>query len=197
VCVVNRRGGEHSKGRGNETMHNRATLAAAISIVLMCAITLAGTGLGSPPGSLEEVVDLLPRGTTRQELNQASMQLAGTIVTVPVCTMGSCRQYDACMDRCVFICPHRRDNNSSWSQKPRCKKVVAEFFCLAHRFDFMTKEGGCSVYGDAMKRMAYCEDDRDVFGVLAAKACPVSCQTCGLKRCYVRDTNKLMACANA
>jgi len=144
-------------------MHNRATLAAAISVVLMCAITLAGTGLSSPPSSLEEVVDLLPRGTTRQELNQASMQLAGTIVTVPVCTMGSCRQYDACMDR----------------------------------FDFMTKEGGCSVYGDAMERMAYCEDDRDVFGVLAAKACPVSCQTCGLKRCYVRDTNKLMACAHA
>jgi hypothetical protein len=84
-------------------MHNPATLAAAISVVLMCAITLAGTGLSSPPSSLEEVVDLLPQGTTRQELNQASMQLAGTIVTVPVCTMGSCRQYDACMDRCVFL----------------------------------------------------------------------------------------------
>lgn len=90
------------KGTGN-TMHSRATWAAGISILLLCMLALAGTGWTSPRSTLEEVVDVLPQGTTRQEMNQASMQLAGTIVTVPVCTMGSCRQYDACMDRCVCL----------------------------------------------------------------------------------------------
>ena len=53
----------------------------------------------------------------------------------------------------------------------------------------------CSAYGDRSRRIAYCETDRDVFGVLASKACPVSCDTCPLGKCYIKATNTLMACA--
>lgn len=79
--------------------------ASGLSALVLCTVLLVGSGWSSMPSILDEVVDVLPKGTTPAQLNQVHLQLANTIVKVPVCSMGSCRQHDACMDRCVLLIP--------------------------------------------------------------------------------------------
>uniref|UniRef100_A0A6U2BCF6 ShKT domain-containing protein n=1 Tax=Hemiselmis andersenii TaxID=464988 RepID=A0A6U2BCF6_HEMAN len=142
-----------------------SSLAAAFCLLLL--LTLPSSPFSALrsnplPTALEETIVVLPPDTPASDVKQLPMMLTpGTAVTVPVCTMGSCRQYEACMDR----------------------------------WDFSTDHGSCDVYGDWTKRMGYCESDKDVFGTLASVACPVSCDTCPLGKCYIRDSNTLMQCA--
>ncbi|EKX50599.1 hypothetical protein GUITHDRAFT_161834 [Guillardia theta CCMP2712] len=55
--------------------------------------------------------------------------------------------------------------------------------------------GDCSVYRSAIKPGGfkdYCGSDKDIAGVPATVACPVSCGTCGIGLCYVKE--KFKAC---
>jgi len=61
---------------------------------------------------------------------------------------------------------------------PACKDSVL------WRSDF----GDCSTYTDTFKD--YCGADKDIAGVPAAVACPVSCGTCGIGLCYTNDRFK-------
>ena len=40
----------------------------------------------------------------------------------------------------------------------------------------------------------YCNDDKDAFGVKAALACPVACDSCALGMCFKPATNEIAAC---
>eukprot|EP00285_Hemiselmis_virescens_P016464 CAMPEP_0173392706 /NCGR_PEP_ID=MMETSP1356-20130122/20808_1 /TAXON_ID=77927 ORGANISM="Hemiselmis virescens, Strain PCC157" /NCGR_SAMPLE_ID=MMETSP1356 /ASSEMBLY_ACC=CAM_ASM_000847 /LENGTH=145 /DNA_ID=CAMNT_0014350577 /DNA_START=37 /DNA_END=475 /DNA_ORIENTATION=- len=120
-------------------------LSAASAGCLVLLLTVSSSSSSSPlsaslqPLSLEETVVVLPPNTPQGDVKQLPMMLVpGTAVTVPVCDMGSCRHYQACVDR----------------------------------WDFATEHGQCAAYGDWTKRMAYCEKDKDVFGMLASSLAP-------------------------
>ncbi|EKX39485.1 hypothetical protein GUITHDRAFT_154428 [Guillardia theta CCMP2712] len=63
------------------------------------------------------------------------------------------------------------------------------------RYDFRSRYGGCEVYADWTKRMGYCDDDVDAFGVPASQACPVSCDTCSIGMCFEYTTNEIRSCS--
>ena len=57
-----------------------------------------------------------------------------------------------------------------------CRQNLA---CI-DRWDWLGPYGGCDAYADWSRRMGWCENDYDVFGIPASVACPVSCDTCSL-----------------
>ena len=81
---------------------------------------------------------------------------------------------------------------------PVCDKLGCyQMNACIDRWDFRTEHGGCEVYSDWTQRMGYCEDDRDAFGVTAALACPVACDSCALGACFIPATNEIMSCDGA
>mmetsp|Transcript_2434 Transcript_2434/g.6605 ORF Transcript_2434/g.6605 Transcript_2434/m.6605 type:complete len:250 (+) Transcript_2434:1293-2042(+) len=71
-----------------------------------------------------------------------------------------------------------------------CKQTPA---CV-DRWDWRGPYGGCPAYRDWKRRLGWCDNDHDVFGVPASVACPVSCDTCPLGMCFDIYSNQFSRC---